>query len=143
MDPSPVDLLPHKQSICDKPGILSSRAVVESSISDPHQMARFLPLLLIVRLALALPVSSCGLRLADEAVRVAAVSLDYSVRVPKTCGCGTMAGADGMHGLVCKQAPSNTARHQAINDATALAVITAGIPVTKDPISLTRLNGKQ
>jgi len=66
--PSPVDPLPHKQSFWDKPDILTSQAVVESSISDPHQMARFLPLLLTVRLALALPVSSCGLRLTDEAV---------------------------------------------------------------------------
>jgi len=40
--PSPLDHLPHKQSIWDKAGILSFRAVVESSISDPHQMTRFL-----------------------------------------------------------------------------------------------------
>ena len=36
------DPLPDKQSFWDKPGILSSRATVKASISDPHQMARFL-----------------------------------------------------------------------------------------------------
>jgi len=44
---------------------------------------------------------------------------------------------------VCKQAPSKTARHQAINDAVARAVTSAGIPVTKEPVGLTRLDGKR
>ena len=33
------DPLPDKQSLWDKAGILFSRAIVEASISDPHQMA--------------------------------------------------------------------------------------------------------
>jgi len=99
-------------------------------------MTRFLPLLLTVRLALALLVSSCGLRLTDEAVRVAALRHDYTVRVPQTCGCGALADADRMHGLVSKQAPSKTATHQAINDVTALAVTSAGIPVTRSLLAL-------
>ena len=48
-----------------------------------------------------------------------------------------------MHGLVCKQAPSKTTRHQAINDVIARAVTSAGIPVTKEPVGLTRLDGKR
>ena len=39
---SPADSLPAKQSVRDKPGILLSRAAVESAISDPCQKARFL-----------------------------------------------------------------------------------------------------
>jgi len=67
---------------------------------------------------------------------VAALSLDYTVRVPQTCGRGALADADRMHGLVCKQASSKTATHQAINDVTALAVTSAGIPVNRSLLTL-------
>jgi len=50
--------------------------------------------------------------------------------------------AQGIHGSVCKQAPSKIARHQAINDVIALAITAAGVvPVTKEPVDLTRLDG--
>jgi len=125
---------------------LSSRAIVEASISDPHQMARFLAAVAPHSgdWLLALPVSSCGLRLADEAVRVAvALRLGCSVCTAHTCRCGAVADAQGLHGLLCKQAPSKTNRHQAINDIIAWAVISAGIPVTKEPVGLPRLDGKR
>jgi len=57
--------------------------------------------------------------------------------------CGAVADAQGLHGLVYKQAPSETTRHQAINDVVARAVTSAGIPVTKEPVGLTRLDGKR
>jgi len=49
----------------------------------------------------------------------------------------------GIHVSVCKQAPSKIARHQAINDVIARAIIAAGVPVTKQPVGLARLNGKR
>ena len=67
---------------------------------------------------------------------MAALSLDRTVRVPRTCGCGALADADRMHGLVSKQAPSKTATHQAINDVTALAVTSAGFPVNRRLLAL-------
>jgi len=55
---------------------------------------------------LALAVSSSGLRLADEAVRVAvALRLGCSICIAHTCRCGALADAQGLHGLVYKQAP--------------------------------------
>jgi len=85
------DPLPRKQSFWDRPGILASRAVVESFISDPVQMATFLA-------ATAphsgdwlsvLPVSSCGMKLNDDAVRVAvSLRLGCSICVAHTCKCG-------------------------------------------------------
>jgi len=114
---------------------LSSRAIVEASISDPRQMARFLAAVAAHSRdwLLALPVSSCGLRLADDAVRVAvALRLGVSICIAHTCRRGAVADAHGLHSLVCKQAPSKTARHQAINDVVARAVTSAGIPVTKE-----------
>ena len=93
---------------------------------------------------MALPVSSCGLRLADDAVRVAvALRLGVSICIAHTCRRGAVADAHGLHSLVCKQAPSKTTRHQAINDVVARAVTSAGIPVTKEPVGLTRLDGKR
>jgi len=136
-----------KQSFWDKPGIMAAQAQVESSISDSHQMARFLA----ARAPhsgdwlLAFPISSCGLRLSDEAVRVAvALRLGCSVCVAHSCfKCGTLADAQGLHGLVCKQTSSKTARHHAVNDLIARALTSAGIPVSKEPAGLNRRDGKR
>jgi len=75
-------------------------------------------------------------------MRVAvALRLGCSVYVAHTCRCGALVDAQGIHGSVCKQAPSKIARHQAINDVIALAITAAGVvPVTKEPVDLTRLD---
>jgi hypothetical protein len=138
--------LPGKQSFWDKPGILVSRTQVESSYTDPYQMARFLAAAAPHSgdWLLALPISSCGLKLTDEAVRVAvAFRLGCSVCVAHTCRCGALVDAHGLHSLVCKQAPSRTTRHHAINDVIARALTSAGVPVSKEPTGLTRLDGKR
>ena len=93
---------------------------------------------------LALPVTSCGLRLTDKAVRVAvALCLGCSVCVAHTCRCGALVDAQGIHALVCKQAPSKIARHQAINDIITCAITAAGIRISEEPIGLTRLDGNR
>jgi len=51
--------------------------------------------------------------------------------------------AQGLHGLVCKQAPSRIIRHHALNDVVARTIQSAGIPVTKEQVGLTRLDGKR
>jgi len=43
-----------------------------------------------------------------------ALRLGCSVCIAHTCRCGAVADAQELHGLVCKQAPSETVRHQAI-----------------------------
>jgi len=138
--------LPVKQSVWDKPGILSSCTTVESAISDSCQKARFLAAAAPHSgdWLLALPVTFCGLRLTDKAVRVAvALRLGCSVCVAHTCRCGALVDAQGIHGSVCKQAPSKIATHQAINDVIARAITAAGVPVNKEPVGLARLDGKQ
>ena len=87
------DPLPRKQSFSDRPGILASRAVVESSISDSVQMATFLAASAPHSgdWFLALPVSSCGIKLDDDAVRVAvSLRLGCSICVAHTCRCDAM-----------------------------------------------------
>jgi len=119
---------------------------VESAISDSCQKARFLAAATPHSgdWLLALPVTSYGLRLRDEAVRVAvALRLGCSVCVAHTCRCGALVDAQGIHGSVCKHVPSRTARHQAINDVIACVITAAGIPVTKEPVGLAGLDGKR
>jgi len=72
-----------------------------------------------------------GLRLSDEAVRVTvALRLGCSVCVPDSCfKCGSLADAQGLHGLVCKQASGKTARQHAVNDLITCAFTSARIPV--------------
>ena len=138
--------LPEKQSFWDQPGILSVRSQVEASCTDPQSTARFLAAAAPHSgdWLLALPVSSCGLRLSDDAVRVAvALRLGCSVCVAHTCRCGSSVDTQGLHGLVCKKAPSRVTRHQAINDVIARSVTSAGIPATKEPVGLTRSDGKR
>jgi len=143
---SPLDPLLVKQSVWDKPGILSSHTTVVTAISDSCQTARFFAAAAPHSgdWLLALPVTSCGLRLTDEAVRVAvALHLSCSVYVAHTCRCGVLVDAQGIHGSVCKQASSRIARHQAINDVIARAITAAGVPVTKEAVGLARLDGKR
>jgi len=72
-----------------------------------------------------------------------ALRLGCSVCVAHTCRYGALVDAQGIHGSVCKQAPSRIARHQAINDVIARAITAAGVPVTKEPVGLARLDGKR
>jgi len=72
-----------------------------------------------------------------------ALRLGCSVCVPHYCRCRSLVDAQGLHGLVCKQAPSRIIRHHALNDVIARAIQSAGTPVTKEPVGLTRLDGKR
>jgi len=82
--------------------------------------------------------------LTDEAVRVVvALRIGCSVCVAHTCTCGALVDAQGIHGSVCKEAPSRIASHQVINDVVSSAITAAGVPETKEPVGLGRLDGKR
>ena len=137
--------LPRKQSFWDRPGILASRAVVESSISDSVQMATFLAASAPHSgdWLLALPVSSCGLRLSDDAVRVVvSLRLGCSICVAHTCRCVAMVDVQGQHGLICKQARSRIVRHNVMNDIIVRSLSSAVIPASKEPTGLTGSQGR-
>ena len=58
----------------------------------------------------ALPIASLGLKLDDEAVRVAVgLRLGLDLCVPHECHCGSMVDARGVHSFVRKKAPGRTA----------------------------------
>ena len=86
------DILPVKQPFWDRPGIQVDRCLVDNSLSSPLQRATF-PAALAQHSGdwlHALPFSSCGLRLDDEAVRVAiGLRLGMELCVLHQCHCGT------------------------------------------------------
>ena len=66
----------------------------------------------------AMPVSSCGLRMDDEAIRVA-IGLRLGMNLcppPHLCPCGSLVDARRIHGLCCKRSAGRTIRHNTLND---------------------------
>jgi len=87
----------------------------------------------------AIPISSCGLRLEDEAIRVAVgLRLGCNLCLPHKCPCGTEVEDNGRHGLSCKKSGARTLRHNALNDVIHRALVKGGVPSTKEPTGLIR-----
>jgi hypothetical protein len=92
----------------------------------------------------ALPISSCGLRLDDEAVRVAVgLRLGAKLCEPHKCPCGTEVDPEGTHGLACRRSSGRTPRHHTINDLVWRALVRADVPAIKEPAGLLRSDGKR
>jgi len=92
----------------------------------------------------ALPISSCGLRLSDEDVRVAVgLRLGTSICQPHQCPCGAAVNSSGSHALSCKKSSSRIQRHNALNDLIFRALVKAGVPSVKEPSGLLRSDGKR
>ena len=86
----------------------------------------------------------CGLGIDDEAVRIGVgLRLGLTLCVPQKCHCGALVDAQGLHSFVCKKAPGRPARHHALNDLVARAMVSTGIPCTKEPLGLSRSDGKR
>ena len=92
----------------------------------------------------ALPISSCGLRLSDEAVRVGVgLRLGATLCSPHQCPCGSSVDCLGTHGLSCKKSGARIQRHNSLNDIIHRALIRAGVPSIKEPPGLLRSDGKR
>ena len=143
---TPSGSLACQQRSWDKPFVDSSVATLLASQPDEYSQAR----LLAAATAHSgdwlnvLPITSCGLRLDDDAVRVAVgLRLGANLCDPHECQCGTLVDCRGTHGLSCKRSFGKTARHNYINDLIFHALIRAGIPSTKEPAGLSRNDGKR
>jgi hypothetical protein len=79
-----------------------------------------------------LPVSSCGLRLSNDAVQVA-VGLRLGVEVCEahTCSCGKLVDVTGTHSLCGKHAPGRSVRHHNLNDVVVQALTKAAVSAQK------------
>jgi len=92
----------------------------------------------------AVPFTSCGLHLDDEAVRVAVcLRLGLDVCSSHECHCDSAVDVRGIHSFICKKAPDKIMRHQALNDLIARSFSAADVPVTKEPSGLLRSDGKR
>lgn len=92
----------------------------------------------------ALPIASCGLRLDDEAVRIAAgLRLGSKLCEPHECVCGSSVDPRGHHGLSCRRSSGRTSRHHNLNDIVWRALLKADIPAIKEPSGLSRSDGKR
>ena len=92
----------------------------------------------------ALPISSVGLRMADDVIRVAVgVRLGTNLCSPHVCVCGQQVDARGTHGLACKRSAGRHPRHGLLNDIIWRAMQRAKVPASKEPTGLTRTDGKR
>lgn len=136
----PTGLSLHKQSSWDRPGLLHDKARLVTGLTSDRQRASFLAASCCHSgdWLMALPITACGLRLDDEAVRVSvALRLGMDLCGPHQCAlCGSQVDAWGTHAFVCKFAPGKTTRHHLLNDVIARAFGAAGVPVRKEPSGL-------
>ena len=130
-----------KQRSWDQASVDQGLGFLNDHYSDPHNKAR----LLAVRnnngseWLHAWPITACGLRLDDEAIRVA-IGLRLGVTLCRrhTCPCGAKVDETGSHGLSCRYGTGRIARHNAINDIIYRALVKANIPSKKEPRGLNR-----
>src|SRR6218665_887021 len=135
-----------KQSAWDKP--LLDKIVADLLDRQPEQIsqARLKPISAPYAgdWLLALPIASCGLRLDDETVRVAAgLRLGVPLCEPHGCPCGAPVAADGHHGLSWPLGPGRFPRHATLNDFVFRSLVRAGYPSTKEPTGLLRTDGRR
>lgn len=142
----PVGLSVNRQRSWDAPVIQRDLMSVHDAASTAEDHARLLAIKSphASDWLFALPISSCGLRLDDEAVRVA-VGLRLGLQLCQThrCPCGTTVDTRGLHGLSCRRSSGRAARHQQLNDLIYRAIRRADIPAAKEPAGLTRIDGKR
>lgn len=92
----------------------------------------------------AIPISNCGLRLDDEAIRVA-VGLRLGTRLcaTHTCVCNELVEPNGLHSFSCKKDSARILRHNALNDIVHRSLLKASVPSMKEPPGLMRSDGKR
>ena len=84
-----------------------------------------------------LSISACGLRISNEAVRIAiGLRLRLNICELHSCPCGGVVDAKGIHGLSCKRSAGRSIRHQEINDLVWRAIRRADTPSIKEPAGL-------
>jgi len=92
----------------------------------------------------AMPISACGLRLTDDAVRVAfGMRLGNELGQVHKCTCGASVDTRGTYAFSCRHNPGRVQLHIYINDLIWRSLTRAGIPSVKEPQGLTRSDGKR
>ena len=129
---TPVDeILSTKQRSWDAAGIGHCNATLDRGWSDPANMAR----LLAARdehsgdWRRAYPISSCGLRVDNDIIRIAAgLRLGCISCKPHKCGCGAPVDSCGTYGLSCRRSAGRASRHSMVNDIIHRAMTSCDTP---------------
>jgi len=91
----------------------------------------------------AVPISACGLRQNDEAIRLAVdLRLDSEICKQYHCVCSASVETRGFHALSCSRNPGRSQRHHFINNLIWRALSMAGLLSTKEPHGLLRSDNK-
>jgi hypothetical protein len=92
----------------------------------------------------AIPLAAIGLKLDDEAVRVAVgLRLGTDLCEPHSCPCSSAVDRRGIHGLSCKTSAGRHPRHSQLNDLVLRSLQRANIPAMREPLGLCRTDGKR
>ena len=140
------DFHTHIQSKWDKPMLQRTFSELFHPLTEKHDQARWRAVTAehAGDWLYSLPITSCGLKLSDEALRVAVgLRLGANICEPHTCACGAMVTARGEHGLSCSLGFGRMARHGALNDLICRALNKAGFPAVKEPQGILRSDGKR
>ena len=144
--PIPTGVSARSQRTWDTPCIQSVKTVLLDSGKDQRDRARLLASQAphSADWLFALPITSVGLRLSNEAVRIA-VGMRLGVKICEEhqCPCGVIVDNKGTHGLSCRRSGGRQQRHSLMNDIIWRAMTTARIQAVKEPPGLTRQDNKR
>ena len=133
----PIDSVADLQKSWDRCRIDASVAALQESAPDAVVRARLLAASVAESGAWlnTLPISSLGLRMDDNTVRVAVgLHLGVSLCHPHSCiHCGEEVSHLGTHGLSCKFSQGQHFRHGALNEIVHRALTAAHIPSCLEP----------
>ena len=92
----------------------------------------------------AIPITSCGLRLDDDAIRIAVgLRLGADVCQPHTCCCGVQVDVKESHALSRKRNSGQIIRLNHLNEITHRSLNRTGILTTRESQELLRVDGKR
>ena len=140
--PPPLPPTSHQQKAWDTPRVEATYRFLLDSATDSQTRARLLAVKCRETGAWLspLPVASLGLRLDDEAVRIAVgLRLGLPLCRPHQCvHCGSLVDELGTHGLSCQFSKGRHPRHAGVNDVLKRSLYAAQIPSNLEPTGLYR-----
>ena len=135
------------QKSWDIPCILARAASLLQNVSDPKTKAHLLAVSTHESGAPfnALPISSLGLRMNDETVRIAiGLHLGAPLCQPHSCShCGVNVNHFGTHGLSCRKSQARHYQHSSINDIIHQSLSSISVPTRLEPLGLFQSHGKR
>ena len=143
----PEGVAQHQQKAWDIPKTSALAESLLENAPDPRSRARLLASSAWESGAWlnALPISSLGLRMDDDTIRIATgLRLGAPLCRPHTCHhCGEEVDSLATHGLSCRWSEGRHHRHAAVNDITHRALVAAKVPSRLEPSGLYRTDGKR